>query len=609
PVAFAKLDVPGMHVKSFTSEIIGSAGFQTTLDELAVETGRTRADVEREARADLHEIAAEPNSMAIDFWDKAARWLARAYKLDVNHKQIERLRELNAGSTLVFLPNHRSYLDPLVLRSALMQHGFPPNNTFGGANLAFWPMGPIGRRNGAVFIRREFKNDAVYKATLKEFILYLVNNHHNLEWYIEGGRTRTGKLRPPRMGILSYLVDAFDATPPDDDTDVLLVPVFVAYDQQYEVGAISNEEQGGSKDPESVSWLYNFAKAQQTRRGRAHLRFGEPLSLRSSLKENKASGDPRLAVPKIAFEVMHRINKATPVMPTSLITFALLDNDDRALTINEGRQILNPLISYIKARGLDLSEDIDLSDHGQLRDAVSTLVSNGIVERYAGGLEPVFRVPEKRQHEAAFYRNPLLHYFITRSIVEIALVKAVEDDQDDPIEAVWEEALRLRDILKYEFFFPRKSHFAAEIEREANLAYPGWREENFTSAHLLQALSMTDLYLAPRVLGQFLDAYGILADRLAAHDPLVPVDRSALIMECIGVGQQRFLQKELHSPESISRDLFSGAFQLAGNRDLIDSGTPELQARRDAFAAELADAIRRVDVIREMAKPEEDWDQ
>lgn len=600
---WSNLEVPGIRSKNFVDTVMESTKFQGTLAELSAQTGRPLSEVESEAREDLHEIAAEPNSMAIDFWDRACRWFGRAYKLDVNHLQVEKLHELNKSNTLVFLPNHRSYLDPLVLRSALSQHGFPPNHTFAGANLSFWPLGPIARRNGNVFIRREFKNDLVYKATLKEYIVYLVDNHLNLEWYIEGGRTRTGKLRPPRMGILSYLVDAFEAMPPEDAKDVMLVPVFVGYDQQYEVDAISNEEQGGSKKPESVGWMFKFARAQKTRRGRAHLRFADPLSLRDALAENQFRDDSRLAVSKVAFEVMHRINKITPIMPSALITFALLDNDDRALTLTEGREILNPLIKYIKLRGLDLSKDLDLSDHGQLRDAANTLANNGIIERYAGGIEPVFRVPESHQHEAAFYRNTMLHYFITRAIVEVALVKAVEENRDDPIEATWDEALRLRDILKYEFFFSRKAHFAADIELEADLAYPGWKEEKFTSTHLLAALTMTNLYLAPRVLGQFLEGYGIFADRLAARDPLVPVDKDSLILECIGVGRQRFLQQDLHSPESISRDLFSGAFQLANNRGLIETGTPDLQARRDEFATEFADDIRRVDVIRAMADP------
>lgn len=592
----------GIHSDNFVEQIMSEPEFQLTLSSLAAESGRTDRDVNEEARANLKELAAEQNPVAIEAWDKLCRWLGRAYKLDVDHKALEKLRELNRTSSLVFLPNHRSYLDPLILRSALEKHDFPPNHTLGGVNLAFWPLGAIGRRTGLVFIRREFKDAPVYRACLREYLAYMVRKQDNMEWYIEGGRTRTGKLRPPRMGILSYLVDAFKH---DAEEDVLLVPVFVGYDQQYEVDAISAEEQGGTKDPESAKWLVKFARAQTVRRGRAHLRFGEPLSLREALAESRASDDERdarLAVPKIAFEVCHRINKVTPIMPSALLLFPMLDNEGRALTAPQGRVILEPLVRYIRRRGLDLSEDMDLVDHGALYDTLKTLVREGVVTRYDGGLEPVFGLAEGRQHEAAFYRNTLIHYFITRAMVEVALVRAAEVGATDTIDEIWEEAVRLRDVLKYEFFFPRLGEFADDISNEAEIAFPGWEDHSFDSEQLLPLMRTSRLHLAHRVIGPFLEAYGVLADRLSAHALDKKIDRDKLIAECIGVAQQRWLQRELHSPESISKDLFTNAFRLADNRGLIHrTGAENLQEQRDAFANEFHDAIRRVDIIRHMA--------
>ena len=149
----------------------------------------------------------EPRST--EAWDRFGSWLSRSYSIDASADRLQHIRALGLKHSLVFLPNHRSYLDPLVLRWVLEQYGFPPNNTLGGANLALWPFSEIGRRNGIVFIRREFRDDHVYRAVLKTYLSHLMEQRHNLEWYIEGGRTRTGKLRPPRYGILSYVIDAF----------------------------------------------------------------------------------------------------------------------------------------------------------------------------------------------------------------------------------------------------------------------------------------------------------------------------------------------------------------------------------------------------------------
>lgn len=599
------VDRHGVHLTDFIDEIMGSAEFQETMAELAVELNRNEDDIRKECKDDFGEIAAEQHEWAISTWDAACRWLGRAYQLDVDYRQVEKIAKLNKKSTLVFLPNHRSYLDAMILRSALEEYGFPPNHVIGGVNLAFFPMGSIARRNGTVFIRREFKNDVVYKACLKAYMAYLVANHANLEWYIEGGRTRTGKLRPPRMGMLSYLVDAFDV---DGDEDVTIIPVFVGYDQQYEVEAISAEEQGGTKAPESISWLISFVNAQRVRRGRAHLRFGEPLSLRQAIADTRAkeeTDDARVAVPKIAFEVMHRINKATPIMPSALVTFAILDNDDKAITMDQARNILRPLLKYLRKRKLDLSENINLDDYGGLYDALRTLEREGVVRRYSGGLEDVAWIAEDRAHEAGFYRNTLIHHLTTRAIVEISLVKVSEDNPVDVAQAAWEQALQLRDLLKYEFFFPRKGHFAAEVERECDLAYPGWETKQFKASEVLPRIEKSGLMVAHRSLGPFIEAYWMLADRLAAQDPRTEIDQEELVLETIGVAQQRFYQGALHSPESISKDLFTNALKLAGNRGLLDPGGRAVAKARKDFAAEIADVVRRVEVIRDMARIKE----
>lgn len=581
--------------------VLESDRFQQIIVDLAAQTGRPEADIRAEVKVDLEEMEVKHNKLATDAWNMLAAWMGRAYSLDVDQKALAHLHELNREHSLIFLPNHRSYLDPLVLRSALDEHGFPHNNVLGGVNLAFWPMSTIARRNGIVFIRREFKGDPVYRAVLRGYLAYLVEHQANLEWYIEGGRTRTGKLRPPRYGILSYVVDAFDAGTAED---VYLVPTSIIYDQQHEVEAISAEEAGGTKSPESIGWLIEYARSQSRRLGKAHLRFGEPLSLREALAEsNDETGqrNARLAVQKVAFEVCHRINEATPVTPTALLTFALLDNDDRALTLGEGRVILAPLLDYVTKRGLPVTADMDLSRTGTLRDPLLTLIREGVVERFGGGTEPVYHIPREKQHEAAFYRNTVIHFFITRAIVEIALVKAAEDAAEDVQTATWEEARRMRDLLKFEFFFPRTRVFAERVAEEVDIVHPGWRDETFARGDILPMLSDVRPHLAHRVLAPFLDAYAVCADRLAVRDPGTPLDTDAFLEECLGVAQQKWLQRELHSPESISKDLFKGALKLAENRGLTEAGQPGLQERRDAFAAELADANRRVGVIRMMS--------
>lgn len=577
-----------------SEDIRASARFRETVRRLAGELERTEEDVEEEAAACLDEMVASQSRLAIDLWSHFGRWLARAYTLDVDTNRIEELRELNRGHALAFLPSHRSYLDPLVLRPALQETGLPPNHVLGGANLAFWPMGALARRTGMVFIRRSFRDAPVYKAVLREYIGYLVRKRFNLEWYIEGGRTRTGKLRPPRYGVLAYLVDAFREAGAED---VFLVPVSIVYDQLYEVGAMAAEEHGAQKKAESLGWLVRYARSQGRGFGKVHLRFGEPLSLRKALAEDGS-------VPKTAFEVCHRINRATPVTPMALVTLGLLGTEDRAVTIEEGRSFLRPLIEYVTARELPTTDDIELGRPGPFRTALAGLVREGVVTEFTGGAEPVYAIGSDKHLEAAFYRNNVIHFFVTRAITELALVRAAEQRFEDQAAEVWEEALRLRDLLKFEFFFPGKREFAEDMRQELSLLDPDWESRPAECAEIRARLSEARTYFAHVVLRPFLEAYQVVADLLEARDPRKPVEEKAFLEECTGLAQQYRMQRRLYSPESISRELFRGALRLAANRDLVDPGRDELQDRRRAFAAEVRDVVRRIGVIRALALEE-----
>jgi glycerol-3-phosphate O-acyltransferase len=334
-----------------------------------------------------------------------------------------------------------------------------------------------------------------------------------------------------------------------------------------------------------------------------HVRFGEPLSLLESLadaRERAGSDDPVTVVPRVAFDIANRINAATPITPSALITFALLDNEGRALTLAELLDVLDPLLAYVRERHLPLTSDIDLARPDGLRTALSTLQNEGVVEVYDGGLEPVFAVAPDRYHEAAFYRNTLAHWFVYRAIAENALLAGAESG-GDVVDATWSAALELRDLLKFEFFFPRKREFAEDIRAEVNLARPGWAGEELDHDGVLKALDQTHLYVSHRIIGPFLEAYLVVASRLADRDPSSAIDRDALVQECLGIAKQDWLMHRLHSPESISRDLMQGALKLAENRGLLDVGDEHLRLQRAVFRDELRAAVERVGVVRRAA--------
>ncbi|AHH15489.1 putative glycerol-3-phosphate acyltransferase PlsB [Nocardia nova SH22a] len=579
-------------------EILDSPEFLRRLDAIANESGAEPREVYRRAEKALRELVAAQSRLVSDLFTQAMRPVhASTWKVDADRSGLAALRRLNRTHPLVFLPSHRSYVDAFVLGDALARNDFPPNHVIGGANLSFWPMGPIARRTGTVFIRRSFGDDEVYKAVVEEYFAYLLGKRFNLEWYFEGGRTRTGKLRPPRFGLLNYLAAAIRARRIDD---VMLVPVSITYERLNELGSIATEQVGGAKKAEGLTWLASYIRSQQHSAGRVYVRFGEPLSARDRLTVHgdplhSAPGDDELesrarkAVQRLAFEVAVGINAVTPITVNALVTLTLLGVHERALTLGEVRHVLEPVLGYIRRRALPTGELETLRDDQGLAVVLEQLSAAKVVTVYRGGLEPVYSIDTGAYLEAAFYRNSAVHWFVDRAILELAILEVADQQAGAApgIEAIWDAAYRLRDLLKFEFFFPDRIEFAAAMSAEMVLLDQEWKQRD-SAGELVCALADSGFIMAHRVVRSFFDAQLVVAERLAAADPAEPLDRKQFVAECLAVGRQMLLQQRLHSTESVSSELFSSALKLAENHGLLDPGTPDLAIRRRELAEELA---------------------
>jgi len=464
----------------------------------------------------------------------------------------------------------------------------------------FFPIGPLVRRSGVFFIRRSFKDNAVYKFVLHHYIDYLLEKRFSLEWYIEGGRSRLGKLLPPHFGLMAYVVDAYRR---GKSEDVYQIPVSQAYDQISDVGDYAAEQRGGTKQAESFSWFLRVLRRLRRRYGDIHIRFGEPVSLRKAVGAPDPTAEPSadeesLSLQKLAFEVCVRINRATPITPISLVTLALLGRGDRALSIEEMVAALRNLVSYVRKRRLTTTQEIDLDTADGVRRTLEQLVDNGVLTRYDEGPEAVYAIAPGQDLQAAYYRNTVIHYFVNGAIAELALLRAAEDGVGDRAAEFWEEAMRLRDLLKFEFFFAEKESFLAELRQELSLHDPRWEERLESGADAITGLlPRIRPFSAHRILRPFLESYRVVGDALEQRDPTEPLDEGAFLNQCLALGKQYTLQRRIKNAESVAQAPFATALRLARNRGLTEPGGEELAARRSAFAEELREAIRRVDAV------------
>ena len=596
-------------------EILSSRRFRNGLRAVRRGPDDSPASLE-EAGEILDELAAGWSRRLIDVMPTVGRLIfQRGFdpQIDYDESQVERVRAAMERHPGIFLWSHRSNLDTLVLSAAMQELGLPPAHLFAGINMAFGPMGALMRRAGVIFIRRSTSDDPLYKYVLREYVGYVLEKRFNLSWSIEGTRSRTGKALPPRLGLLSYAADVYLSGRVDD---IVLLPVSITFDQLHEISEYADYAKGGTKKPEGFGWLYGFIKAQGARHyGKVYVRFDEPLLLSSCLGPvgGVVARDPaarRLALQKTAFEVAWRINQGMPVTATALVTTVLLAMQGAGLTFGQIRLGLADGMDYLESRSVPRTASAraltGASGPGAVRATLDVLVAGGVVSFVGEGRDPVWLIGPEHQLAATFYRNSLIHFLLDTALCELAVLRAGESAFDpdegsapDPVDAFWDEIARLRDLLKFEFYFKERDEHRRQVAAEMARHDPSWE------ARLRSGPAAADELLAGMrplvshvVVRPFVEAYRLVADVLVHDSGPVTAD-SDVVREALGLGRQYVAQHRLRSSESVSALLFQTALQLARNRGLLEGD--DLAARRAAFLAELRDLIRRLDRIEDLA--------
>ncbi len=332
------------------------------------------------------------------------------------------------------------------------------------------------------------------------------------------------------------------------------VPTAIAYDEVAEVGEYVREQLGEDKKVESLAFLVRLIWSLRRRTlGRVYVRFAEPISLREWLE--RAGEDP-LVVEKLAFQIAHAINERTPLTAVAAVCSVFLGAGRRALTGAELEHETERLIDYAGERGIPVAPELERGAKIAVATATRALRRSGVVSIYEEGIEPVYSVSDAQRHVASFYRNTTVHFFLGRAIASLAREAA---RRSGSLEG-W--ALRLRDLLKFEFFFPERDVFAREVEREAQALA---REEQAGAPAMGAA--------GPRLVLDYLEGYWVAMRAVETLAPNAePMPRAELSRRCLAIGRQLLLQGRVAAPELLTSVNFRNALQLAENQGAMRSG-------------------------------------
>ena len=413
---------------------------------------RSDPDLERrKAIKIMREIAANCSEPALD---AVCRFLNKLFskfydKIDFDTGDFD--REEYRNDCVVLVPNHQSHADYLALNLNFFRKFSVPVYTAGGINLNIFPIGGLFRKCGCFFIRRTFHNNPVYKMVLEGYLYYLLKEGKIVQFFFEGGRSRNGKLRPPRFGLYTMLLAAHEELKREGaDRRLVFIPISINHEYLPESKSLSRELKGGRKVPESSLGMFRLLKLLTYRFGSLHIRFGRPVFFKFDGLTTKA------AVEWVAFKCFRRVGQNLMVTPSALLSMALLDEPAGALrwvdVVAKGRAIRD----YCEQFEIPLSEGLRGDSFvPTLERMMDIFVGNKKIEvigKFQRG-NVYYSILRECRLELLYFKNTIIHHFLLPSIINLAWVNLLRGDIGDG-QDLKNFFLSQRRQLKHEFYLP-----------------------------------------------------------------------------------------------------------------------------------------------------------
>ncbi|KAK9452638.1 hypothetical protein V1511DRAFT_519448 [Dipodascopsis uninucleata] len=534
--------------------------------------------------------------------------LGRTYNqgVHVNAEEIVKLKTIASeaakkNQSLIFLPCHRSHIDYVCIQAICFQVGISLPTVVAGDNLNFAVIGSALNQLGAMWIRRSFGDDQLYSALIQAYIDTLLSNGYNFECFIEGGRSRLGKLLPPKFGILKFIFDSILSGRTDD---CWIVPVSTQYDKVIETESYVNELLGSDKKKENLQDFFSAREVLSLRMGRVDVRFYDSWSLKSFIqfqmeRYTPANGD-LLTMEKVSqndelririlrslgYEVLSNINAASVVMPTALIGTVLLTLRGRGVGHSELISRVEWLCLRIRERGGRVADFGKLTTR-QVVDRALDVLGNLVGRSGENGilLETTFFAADRFQ--LSYYRNMVIHLFVSDAIIAVAMYTKIKQGggpvmQRVPIKYLFEKARWLSKLLAGEFVYSQqpggtRANFWESIQLLRDQGVISLSQDGFVELSLEErkrGREFFDFYCF--LLWPFCDGYWLASVVLFALTPMASSnstkqqidDTETLwveIKEFLNVaqllGKTFFAQGDLSYFEAVNKEMLRSAFQ------------------------------------------------
>ncbi|MFC3025184.1 glycerol-3-phosphate 1-O-acyltransferase PlsB [Vibrio zhugei] len=541
-----------------------------------------------EAHKILDEIAANFSYSFVKKGDRLLGWLwNRIYQgLNVNNASTVR-RLAQDGHEVVYVPCHRSHMDYLLLSYVLFHEGMVPPHIAAGNNLNFFPAGPLFRRGGAFFIRRSFKGNKLYSTLFREYLAELFAKGYSVEYFSEGGRSRTGRLLPAKTGMLAMTIQAMLR---GLNRPVTLVPVYIGYEHVMEVNSYAKELKGNRKEKENAGLVLRTIRKLRNF-GQGYVNFGEPITLNHFLNEKVpdwtqdidplGNSKPQWLTPvvnELATKMMTHINGAAAANAMTLCATALLASRQRALSRNS---LIKQVDCYLK-----LLNNVPYSDTMTVpQQSAAELVKHAesldkfVIETDKMG--DIISLDRQQSILMTYYRNNIIHLLAMPSLIAQIVVR----HQSIHKAAIVKHAETLYPFLKQELFI---THEPAEIPDLIERYLTEFEQQQLiVIEHDVVTMKQNNAQRTMRlgrIIAETLQRYAIAMNLLVMHSEL---NKSELEKQSQAIAQRLGRLHGINAPEFFDKGVFSALFVTLKQQGYIDENGERRLEQCQAFTEQL----------------------
>lgn len=513
--------------------------------------------VRKKALGIMEEIAGDYSVSLVRLGERILRWLwGRLYK-DIKVNNSQALRNLaHEGHEIIYVPCHRSHMDYLLLSYVIIQEGLVMPRIAAGINLNFWPAGAIFRKGGAFFIRRSFAGNRLYSTIFREYLGLLFERGYAVKYYTEGGRSRTGRLLPPKTGMLAMTIQSLLR---GIDRPLTLVPVYLGYEHVMEVGTYHKELSGSEKKNESVLGVLKAIKNLRNY-GNGYVNFGEPININNYLNDNvpnwKEAIDPidpqkpnwlTPTVNDISNQLMTHINQCAALNGVALVALILHASENKALAKYDLEKHLDFFLTI--QREAPFSEQLTIPEESGA-ELLTHVISLNKVTVSKDSFGTIISLDDSAGLEMRYYRNNILHTYALHSLI----CRLLTHNNKISHETIAAQSIRLLTTLKNDLFlWQTPDEIILQVDRTLAAL-----ENNGVIQHTTENLwSLTDnnealnqVHLMAECIDESLQRLTIITS-LATR--LAPLTRRDLEEKVVAIAKRLAVLNKITAPEFIDK--------------------------------------------------------